>query len=796
MKIKLLVISVVTSTIGLAQNNINPTGATGDVGINMVNPFDTPDSPIHVVGGGTFSQTGWQQAITISNNGALAFSNQGTTGNSTFFMGAPSNSPVGDFYFGTVPSTIGGAGNGPVVYAYSILGQNTSPGLNQAGSREKATTIFRTNTFLNTGDGIDAYLGINTLEAKRVLDVHSKGSQLRLTNTENNNLNLGIFTDFDVQTFGLNIKPMQEGIQRTVFVHRGNTALTLVALNVNGNRRFRYVPEESANSLILGKENNGDADDLTFRRLEFTGNTTDVLLGNGTWGPATPNITANNGLSIDATGEIVQLGQTIPATGVTYGGSAQLLHDTEVPLKGYNLHFTGLGDAANNVVSIGQPNPDNVTRKLYTYATDQEIGITGRVNATNLAATVTDIYGVEGIIENYPSIGDNAVGVSGMALNPIDGSATGIGTRGIARGNNYNIGVRGQISDVNAEYNVGLDSRVTGGEKVFGVKVSTQGDAGTGFGAGIQAIANFSDAANVYGGQFAATNGSTTGSTYGVYATAYNGVNPAATYAGYFNGNVFISGSYGPSDINMKTNINDYDSSLYVINLLEPKTFEYTNANFQGMNLATGHQYGLIAQEVEQILPALVSNNVHPAQYDTLGNQIHPAYDFKGVDYTSLIPVLLGGIKEQQALISNQDSLITDLNDRLTNLENCLSNILPLLCAMNNSMIQTNTTETQSQLKTFLNVELNDGESIILEQNVPNPFAEQTTISYTIPESVEKAQIHFYNQSGKLINTIDITERGTGQVNVFASDLSSGIYTYTLVADGQVVATKRMVKTN
>ena len=75
---------------------------------------------------------------------------------------------------------------------------------------------------------------------------------------------------------------------------------------------------------------------------------------------------------------------------------------------------------------------------------------------------------------------------------------------------------------------------------------------------------------------------------------------------------------------------------------------------------------------------------------------------------------------------------------------------------MNNSMIQTNTTETQSQLKTFLNVELTDGESIILEQNVPNPFAEQTTISYTVPASVQKAQIHFYNQSGKLINTIDI----------------------------------------
>jgi hypothetical protein len=29
---------------------------------------------------------------------------------------------------------------------------------------------------------------------------------------------------------------------------------------------------------------------------------------------------------------------------------------------------------------------------------------------------------------------------------------------------------------------------------------------------------------------------------------------------------------------------------------------------------------------------------------------------------------------------------------------------------------------------------------------------------------------------------------------VFANDLSSGIYTYTLVADGKIVATKKMMK--
>jgi hypothetical protein len=59
---------------------------------------------------------------------------------------------------------------------------------------------------------------------------------------------------------------------------------------------------------------------------------------------------------------------------------------------------------------------------------------------------------------------------------------------------------------------------------------------------------------------------------------------------------------------------------------------------------------------------------------------------------------------------------------------------------------------------------------------------------------VKKAQIHFYDANGKLINSVEIQERGLGQINVFANDLSTGMYTYTLVADGQIVATKKMMK--
>lgn len=82
----------------------------------------------------------------------------------------------------------------------------------------------------------------------------------------------------------------------------------------------------------------------------------------------------------------------------------------------------------------------------------------------------------------------------------------------------------------------------------------------------------------------------------------------------------------------------------------------------------------------------------------------------------------------------------------------------------------------------------------MLEQNVPNPFAEQTAINYYLPDNTIKAQMLFYNVQGKLIKSIDLTQTGSGVLNVFASDLSSGIYTYTLVVDGEVVETKKMLK--
>lgn len=102
-------------------------------------------------------------------------------------------------------------------------------------------------------------------------------------------------------------------------------------------------------------------------------------------------------------------------------------------------------------------------------------------------------------------------------------------------------------------------------------------------------------------------------------------------------------------------------------------------------------------------------------------------------------------------------------------------------------------TALKTQL-TQMDVVLSRTNSIVLNQNIPNPFAENTVITYYIPANFKKAQLVFHTAQGETIKTIDIRVPGKGQVNVFAGDLSSGLYFYTLVVDGQQIERKKMIR--
>ena len=296
-----------------------------------------------------------------------------------------------------------------------------------------------------------------------------------------------------------------------------------------------------------------------------------------------------------------------------------------------------------------------------------------------------------------------------------------------------------------------------------------------------------------YGGYFEAITPFTL--NYGVYAKA---IQDGSSYAGYFEGDVFINGIgsgtggvFAPSDSRLKTNIDTISNALAIINQMKPREFYYDTANVYGINFNNKKQYGFIAQDLEPILPELIGYTTKPQVLDTLGNLVTDSLKYKTVNYTAIIGLLTKAIQEQQVKI---DSLTQSANTkdsiqdaRLTALENAIAQ-----CCSNNNA-RTNNSSGQA-VGNQLNVELSDKDAIVLNQNVPNPFAEQTTITYNVPQNVGKAQLLFYNSNGQLIQSVDIKTRGKGKVNVFASDLSSGLYHYTLVADGKVVDSKKMVR--
>lgn len=615
-------------------------------------------------------------------------------------------------------------------------------------------------------------------------------------------------------------------------------------LDVVGNARFRLVPEQGGQSLILGLQQGTNANDVELSRLAFPNDDTQVLLGDGTWGTVTGGVDNQNLLTptIDCITGILTLGiedgnsvdvdlsclmsgggtstgahngtsmSILDPTKVAFGNdlgwtSGQLLNDREIPMNNQSIFFTDNNAINNNKnrIGIGTTSP---AARMHLVVNDQiqENFPTALRLENNQDASNGISYGLN-LKMNGPNILNFAEVLS------VTGGQFNFGVDATAFGGNGNTGLFGRANDA-----------LIINEGVVGEAISLTITANQNI--GMRGVGRFG--IQNHGGNFTASGNSSGTSTltrgiygqgtgpgalnYGVYGEASGA---ATNFAGYFQGDLHVTGQISStngtvitSDQQFKTDVNDLTGAMDKINLLQPRTFYYDTTNYSDFNFESDQQMGLIAQQVELVIPTIVSNHIRPAQYDSLGVQIAPEITYKGVEYEELIPLLIAGMQEQDlridslmninnSVINNNDSLVqvvSDLNARLTLLENCLSNILPALCNANQMAVQQTPEEVQQQLRAAINVNLSNRNAIVLNQNVPNPFAESTVITFTIPGTVQKAQIHFYDGTGKLINSVDIVERGNGQLNVFANDLSTGVYTYSLVADGQIVSTKRMMK--
>ena len=88
-----------------------------------------------------------------------------------------------------------------------------------------------------------------------------------------------------------------------------------------------------------------------------------------------------------------------------------------------------------------------------------------------------------------------------------------------------------------------------------------------------------------------------------------------------------------------------------------------------------------------------------------------------------------------------------------------------------------------------------DDVTLYLGQNNPNPFSEQTSIEVRIPNDVKTAFLCIYDMNGKQIDKIVIDERGTTRISILGTNLIEGMYLYSLITDGKVAGTKKMILT-
>lgn len=233
-----------------------------------------------------------------------------------------------------------------------------------------------------------------------------------------------------------------------------------------------------------------------------------------------------------------------------------------------------------------------------------------------------------------------------------------------------------------------------------------------------------------------------------------------------------------PSDANLKDNLQPLTSVSNALSQLNTYSYNYKHNDFPQIGLDDKPHYGFLAQEVEAVFPQLVTNFTTDPYFDSLGVQTHAAVQTKGIRYLEIIPLLLQGFKEQK---NNLDSLKQQVQDLTQQLNNCCGNPQPMPINGDNTLHRAN-------------VSLSNNEIIVLNQNSPNPFKDKTEITYILPVTVKDAVILFYDQSGKVLQKFDISHRGAGSLTVYGEDLTSGVYTYSLIIDGENHQTKRMVK--
>ncbi|EDA1231022.1 tail fiber domain-containing protein [Salmonella enterica subsp. enterica serovar Derby] len=135
-------------------------------------------------------------------------------------------------------------------------------------------------------------------------------------------------------------------------------------------------------------------------------------------------------------------------------------------------------------------------------------------------------------------------------------------------------------------------------------------------------------------------------------------------------GNGSASNWVSRSDIRLKAHLKEIETASDKIDYLTGYTYYKRNNLIEDENSVYSIEAGLIAQDVERVLPEAVHSLNNDGQLDPKGEAI------KGINYNGVVALLVNAFKEQKAKIDNQQEEINVLRNELYELKNLVKSML------------------------------------------------------------------------------------------------------------------------